>query len=108
MGLLKFLVWTACAVGLGIFLAGVDIQGRTPMEHAQRAWKQHVNPSAVSRARGGLREALDDADEAVEEARATVRRSTAASKPERPARPPRENLSAEDRAALERILSRPR
>src|SRR5512143_3920442 len=108
MGFLKFLVWTACAVGLGIFLAGVDIQGRTPLEHAQRAWKRHVNLSAVDRAKVGLREALDDAGGAVDEARQTVRRSTAAPKAERPSKPPRENLTAEDRAALERILSRPR
>lgn len=108
MGLLKFLVWTACAVGLGIFLAGVDIEGRTPMEHAQRAWKQHVNPSAVDRAKGGLRQALDGAGEAVDEAKVTVRRATSAPKPERTAKPPREDLTAEDRAALERILSRPR
>ncbi len=37
---IKFVVWTACAVGLGIFLAKGEIDGRTPLEHAERAWKQ--------------------------------------------------------------------
>lgn len=31
----------ALAIGFGIFLATVEVEGRTPWEHLQRAWKQH-------------------------------------------------------------------
>lgn len=29
------------AIGFGIFLATVEVEGRTPWEHLQRAWKRH-------------------------------------------------------------------
>lgn len=31
----------ALAIGFGIFLATVEVEGRTPWEHLQRAWKRH-------------------------------------------------------------------
>jgi hypothetical protein len=92
MGFLKFLVWTGCAVGLGIFLASADVEGRTPLEHAQRAWKRHVQPSEVERMTDGLKDALDGAKEA-------VGRKT------KPVAQPREQINAEDRAAIERIIA---
>jgi hypothetical protein len=61
MKLLAILVWTICAVGLGMFLASVEIDGRTPVQHLQRAWKRNVNPSKVDRLKDGLRDAIDDA-----------------------------------------------
>jgi hypothetical protein len=39
MRLLITLVWTLSCVGVGIALATVDVAGRTPWQHAQRAWK---------------------------------------------------------------------
>ncbi|HSP76980.1 MAG TPA: hypothetical protein VLQ93_00520 [Myxococcaceae bacterium] len=92
MGFLKFLVWTGCAVGLGIFLASADVEGRTPLEHAQRAWKRHVQPSEVERMTDGLRDALDGAKKAV--GRKTKQVSE-----------PREHITSEDRAAIERIIA---
>jgi hypothetical protein len=52
-------LWTVAAVGFGIFLASAQIDGQTPMEHAQRAWKRKVNPSKVDQLKNGLRDAID-------------------------------------------------
>jgi hypothetical protein len=90
MGALKFIVWTACAVGLGIFLATGEVDGRSPLEHMQRAWKRSVKPNAVDRVKDGLEDAYEDAKDAVS-------RPTNA--------PPRERISAEDRAAVNRIIA---
>jgi hypothetical protein len=90
MGALKFIVWTACAVGLGIFLATGEVDGRSPLEHMQRAWKRSVKPNAVDRVKDGLEDAYEDAKDAV-------------SKPTNA--PPRERISAEDRAAVNRIIA---
>ena len=90
MGALKFIVWTVCAVGLGIFLSTGQVDGRTPLEHMQRAWKRTVKPSTVERVKDGLEDAYEDAKDAV-------------SKPTNA--PPRERISAEDRAAVNRIIA---
>jgi hypothetical protein len=90
MGLLKFLVWTACAVGLGVFLAKGQIGGRSPLDHMERAWKHNVPPSRIERVKDGLEDALDEAKEAV------GRKTDAA---------PRERITAEDREAVNRLIA---
>lgn len=40
MGILRFVLWTALCIGLGIFLATFDMGGRTPLRMIQGAWKQ--------------------------------------------------------------------
>lgn len=106
MGFLKFLVWTGCAVGLGLFLATAEIGGRTPWEEVQRAWHARVQPAQaerqverrverqVDRVKDSLHEALDEAQEAVH--RTTKTASTGA---------PRERITHEDRAAIDRIIA---
>lgn len=89
MGFLKFLVWTTCAVGLGIFLAKGDVGGRTPLEHLERTWQRNVKPSKMDRIKDGLEDALDNAKDAVS-------RKTDA---------PRERITEEDRAAVNRIIA---
>lgn len=79
MGFLKFLVWTAFSIGLGVFLASYEVGGRTPLEHATRAWKER-----------GVGEALDRAKDAVSAQ----------------AKHPKEYYSSEDRAELNRLLGR--
>lgn len=101
MGFLKFLVWTGCAVGLGVFLASGNIEGKTPLEHVQRAWKRHVQPTQVERVKDGLRDALDEAQEAVSDAQDAVGKTTK----QAPAAPPRERISPEDRQAIDRIIA---
>ncbi|HYO56901.1 hypothetical protein [Archangium sp.] len=92
MGFLKFLVWTGCAVGLGVFLATGEIDGRTPLEYVQRAWKRHVQPTQVDRVKDGLRDAIDEARDAVNR---TTKQASA----------PRERITPEDRAAIDRIIA---
>jgi hypothetical protein len=93
MGLIKFLVWTGCAVGLGVFLASAEIQGRTPLQHVQQTWRRHVPPSQLERVKVGLQDSWEETRESVSR---KTREQTA----------PRERITAEDRAALERILAR--
>ena len=90
MGTLKFLVWTTCAVGLGIFLAKGEVGGRTPLEHMERSWKRNVRPTQVDRLKDGLQDALDEAKDAVS-------RKTESG--------PRERITDEDRAAVNRIIA---
>jgi hypothetical protein len=101
MGFLKFLVWTGCAVGLGVFLANADINGRSTLEYVQRQWKHYVQPAKVDRqvdrqverVKDGLREAIDEAKGAVNR---TTKQTPAA---------PRERITNEDRAAIDRIIA---
>ncbi|RKH55465.1 hypothetical protein [Corallococcus llansteffanensis] len=93
MGVLKFLVWTACAVGLGVFLARGNVDGRSPLEHIERTWKRTVNPSAMDKVKSGVEDALDDARQAVSQKSAN------------PAQP-RERITAEDRAAINNIIAK--
>ncbi|MBU8897679.1 hypothetical protein KRR26_18850 [Corallococcus sp. M34] len=93
MGALKFIVWTACAVGLGVFLAQGRVDGRSPLEHMERAWKRTVNPSTMDKVKGGLEDAIDDAKDAV----STHKKAEPAA--------PRERITAEDRAAINRIIA---
>jgi hypothetical protein len=86
--LLTILVWTTCSVALGIFLATGDIDGRTPIEHFQRAWKRNVNPSQLDRLKDGLRDALDDAKGHL----------TDAKRPER--------YSDDERRAIDRLIAK--
>ncbi len=97
MGFLKFLVWTGCAVGLGVFLATGDIDGRTPLEYVQRAWKRHVQPSGVERQVDRVKDGVRDA---VDEARDAVNRKT-----KQAVAAPRERITNEDRAAIDRIIA---
>lgn len=93
MGFLRFLVWTGCAVGLGVFLATGQIDGRTPLEYVQREWKRHVRPTQVDRMKDGLRDALDEAKDAVNR---TTKQAAAT---------PRERITPEDRAEIDRIIA---
>ncbi|QDE89123.1 hypothetical protein BHS06_09220 [Myxococcus xanthus] len=87
---LKFIVWTCCAVGLGVFLASGKVDGRTPLSHMERAWSRSVSPSTVDRLKDGLEDAYEDAKDAV----AGNKDSS-----------PRERISAEDREAVNRIIA---
>ncbi|NOK16545.1 hypothetical protein [Corallococcus carmarthensis] len=93
MGVLKFLVWTTCAVGLGVFLARGNVDGRSPLEHMERTWKRSMNPSTVDRVKGRVGDALEDAKDAVSQKSAN-------------AAGPRERITAEDRAAIDNIIAK--
>lgn len=97
MGLLKFLVWTSCAVGLGIFLAKGELDGRTPLDHMERAWKRNVHPSHLERVRSGVDRVKEGLEDAIEDAKDAVGQKGEAA--------PRERITAEDRAAVNRIIA---
>jgi hypothetical protein len=97
MTFLKWLVWTLCAVGLGVFLASGDVGGRTPLEHMERAWKQNVSPSKLDRVKDGLHDTFEDARDAVSDAKDKVSG--------KPAKPPRERINSDDREAVNRLIA---
>lgn len=90
MGILRFLVWTALCIGLGIFLATFQIGGRTPWQTMQGAWKQQ-GPR--------LEKVRDDAEELADSVKKKV--ST-----EAPVAQPKERHSKEDREAIEQLISK--
>lgn len=90
MAFLKTAIWTLSAVGLGIFLATAEVDGRTPLEHMERTWKRTVNPSQVDWLKDGLEDALDDAKDAVSSSKS---------------KHPRERISPADREALNRVIA---
>lgn len=89
--LLKFLLWTGLAVGLGVFLAQGEIDGRTPIEHLDRAWKRNVRPSKVDQMKDGLRDAIDGAKETISEKTASK---------------PTERYSDDERAVIDEIIAK--
>lgn len=98
MGFLKFLVWTGCAVGLGVFLATARVEGRTPWDQAQRQWDRHVRTTGVERE---VERVTDDVRDALEDAKEAVK-----SKTKQAAAPaPRERITNEDRAEINRIIA---
>lgn len=87
---IRFVLWTTCAVAFGVFLAQVEIDGRTPIEHIQHAWKRKVNPSKVDQLKDGLRDAIDGAKDTLSEKTAK----------------PRERYSDDERRAIDRIIAK--
>jgi len=86
MGFVRTCVWTGAAVGLGIALATVEVEGKTPLARARAAWR-------TSEASDWLR---DRADDAVDRAREALGQPTR----------PRERHTDADRAALDRIIAK--
>jgi hypothetical protein len=97
MGILKFLVWTTCAVGLGIFLAKGQIDGRPPLEHMERAWKRNTRPSQVERMKDGVDRVKSGLGDALDEAKEAVGKKTDA--------PPKERITTQDREAVNRLIA---
>ena len=96
MGFLKIAVWTVCCVALGIGLATVEVDGRTPVEHARRAWRHKVNPSKLDQLKDSLGETLDGAKDTLEGAKDAFSKDPK----------PRERHSAEDREAINKLIAR--
>jgi hypothetical protein len=38
MGFIRFLLWTSICVGLGIYAATYQVDGKTPVQHIQQIW----------------------------------------------------------------------
>ena len=39
MGFIRFVLWTAMCIGLGIFVASYEVDGKTPAQHIRTIWK---------------------------------------------------------------------
>ncbi|MHB8874257.1 MAG: hypothetical protein ACYC8T_11270 [Myxococcaceae bacterium] len=48
MGFIRFVLWTSFAVAVGIFVASFPLSGKTPLQHAERAWKHEGSPQLDS------------------------------------------------------------
>lgn len=89
MRILIFVGWTAACVGVGIAMATLEVDGKTPWQHAQRAWKSDAEKKFVE-ARGSAVSLVDD-----------VKRHVASAKEAAPL----DRHSVEERDALEKLIS---
>jgi hypothetical protein len=93
MGILRFLVWTALCIGLGLFLGTQVIGGKTPWQAVQSAWKQQ-SPK--------LEKVKDGAEDLVDGVKKRVSTQDAsAAQPQ-----PKERHDEEDRKAIDQIISK--
>lgn len=60
MRVIKFFLWTSCAVGFGIFLASGNTGGKTPLEQLKEGWKD-VRVEGLKKRAGDALDALKDA-----------------------------------------------
>lgn len=67
--LIKFLLWTACAMALGVWMATARVDGATPLEHLTHLWKSAPASTTVENAKAGLEEKIEDAKDALSSAR---------------------------------------
>jgi len=87
MRLLITLVWTVSCVFAGIALATIEVDGRTPWQHAQRLWK-----SDGERVVDDVKKKVSGAAKDVKELAATKER-------------PLDRHSADERDALEKLIA---
>jgi hypothetical protein len=85
MGFVRFILWTATAMGLGVLMATVELGNRTPLEHLQRAWATHSS-------------ALKKGSSTLEEAKQSVSN--------RLPRKPMERVLGEERDALNKLIAK--
>ena len=90
MSILRFVVWTALCIGLGLFLGTYEVAGRTPWRAIQAAWKQQ-GPR--------LDRVKDEAEELVDGVKKKV------SSHHDGAAQPKERHLKEDREAIDQIIS---
>ena len=88
MGFLKFIVWTACCVALGIYVSTARYEGGTPLEQLERVYRHQFPGEPV--------EALKS------EVKGAVASARAAIAPPRPS----ERHTPEDRAAVNKLIAK--
>jgi hypothetical protein len=91
MAFVRFLVWTALAMGLGAWAATVQVGDRTPLQHLERLVKTEVAPPKLDKLREKVGDTLEDAKDSVG---AQLERR------------PRERHSVEDKTALEKLIAK--
>lgn len=100
MGFIKFVIWTACAMSLGVYISTARYQNGTPLEQLQRLWKQHgPSETAVRQNVKGAVEKATGAAKALPGKLEKVQGETAA------AEKPEEHHTPEDRAAVNKLIA---
>jgi len=90
-GFIRFVLWTACAVAFGVFLATADLGGQTPLQRLQGLYAEKQPELAKAKAKAGS---------LLEDARHTVGRRP------QPATRPTEQHSAQDKAAIDSLIAK--
>jgi hypothetical protein len=88
MGFIKFLLWTSFCVGLGIFIASYEAGGATPLDHVKRIAHLDGKEPKLDELKASLKSSVQQARSAL----GTEKRPT-------------ENHSAEDRAAVNKLIA---
>ena len=89
MGILRFVVWTALCIGLGVLLGTHEFGGRTAWESMQGVWKQQA--PRLEKVKGGAEDLVDDVKKKVSTQEAAQ---------------PKERHNKEDREAIDQIISK--
>jgi hypothetical protein len=92
MRILKFIVWTLCAMGLGVFLSTYEVKGKTPLQYLEHTWR-----AEAPRVRDGAEKVKDGAEDLVDDVKKKI-----GSKSEKPT----ERHSVEDREAIDKLIAR--
>lgn len=108
MGFIKFVIWTWCAMALGIYISTARYENGTPLEQMQRVWKQH-GPSQTA-VRETAKDALESARGAAKALPSKVGTKPSPQKPadkkaELPLEKPEEHHTPEDRAEVNRLIA---
>ena len=90
-GFIRFVMWTVCAVAFGVFLGSADLGGKTPLEHLQGLYAQ--NQPELQQVRAGAGRWVDGVRQTVGEKAQAAQRPT-------------EHHSADDQAAIERLIAK--
>ncbi len=89
MGFLKFVVWTACCIALGIYVSTARYEGGTPLEQLERVWRRHVPAEPVAALQSEVKGAVASARAAIS-----------------PQARPSERHTPEDRAAVNKLIAK--
>ena len=56
MGFIRFTLWTSICIGLGIFAASYEVDGKTPVQHVKQIWNKspHSFEGTVEQAKKSL------------------------------------------------------
>jgi hypothetical protein len=56
MGFIRFMLWTSLCIGLGVFAASYEVDGKTPVQHIKQIYKQtpHSVEGTIEKAKKSL------------------------------------------------------
>jgi hypothetical protein len=65
---LAFLLWTGCAVALGVWLGSARVAGATPVQHLSRLADRTPLQAEAAKVKSGIEDKLEDARDALSSA----------------------------------------